>query len=159
MRRASATRRAPIMLTPLVDMFTILLVFLLMNYSTGGDLMYMIESILMPESISRVQLEPAVEVAVATDRVYVDGDLVLDDLSPWYAGNELLIPQLYEALKTKSAQIKQKEQLVSLYRFSGKIVIQGDRALPFKLLKKIMYTADRADFTNISLAVLQKGQS
>lgn len=145
------------MLTPLVDMFTILLIFLLMSYSTGGNLMYMAQNVLMPESISRQQLEPAVEVAVATDRIYVDGEVIMDDLSEWYTGNKLMIPVLYETLKSKSLKLKRMEEKVPLFRFSGKLTIQADRVIPFKLLKKILYTADRADFPNISLAVFQKG--
>jgi len=145
------------MLTPLVDMFTILLIFLLMSYSTGGQLMYMAQNVLMPESISREKLEPAVEVAVATDKIYVDGEVIMEGLSDWYTGEKLLIPQLYESLKTKAMKLRKMEEKVPLFRFSGKVTVQADRAIPFRLLKKILYTADRADFPNISLAVFQKG--
>jgi len=145
------------MLTPLVDMFTILLIFLLMSYSTGGQLTYMAQNVLMPESISRAQLEPAVEVAVATDKIYVDGEVIMEDLSEWYTGKKLLIPLLYESLKAKATKLRKMEERVPLFRFAGKVTIQADRAIPFRLLKKILYTADRAEFPNISLAVFQKG--
>ncbi len=148
--------RSPVLLTPLVDMFTILLVFLLMSYSTGGQLMYMARNILMPESISREQLEPAVEVAVAKDRVYVDGRVVIEDLGRWYTEKKLLMPALYEVLKRKALKFKEMERQVPLFHFAGKITIQADRAIPFHVLKKILYTADRADFPHISLAVFQR---
>ncbi len=148
--------RSPILLTPLVDMLTILLVFLLMSYSTGGQLMYMAQNILMPESMSREQLEPAVEVAVATDRIYLDGEVIMDDLSVWYTDNKLLMPVLYENLKMKSLKFKKMEEEVPLFHFAGKITVQADRAVPFHLLKKVLYTADRADFPRISLAVFQR---
>ncbi len=148
--------RSPILLTPLVDMFTILLIFLLLSYSTGGQLMYMAQNILMPESLSREQLEPAVEVAVATDRIYVDGEVVMDDLAEWYTEKKLLMPVLYENLKRKALKFKEMEQQVPLFHFTGKITIQADRALPFHVLKKVLYTADRADFPRISLAVYQR---
>lgn len=148
--------RSPILLTPLVDMFTILLIFLLMSYSTGGRLMYMAQNILMPESLSREQLEPAVEVAVATDRIYVDGEVIMDDLSSWYTEKKLLMPVLYEKLKMKALEFKKMEEEVPLFHFAGKITIQADRAIPFHLLKKVLYTADRADFPRISLAVFQR---
>ena len=148
--------RSPVLLTPLVDMFVILLVFLLMSYSTGGQLMYMAQTILMPESVSREQLEPAVEVAVATDRIYVDGEVVMDDLTEWYTEQKLLMPVLYENLKVKALRFKKMEQEVPLFHFAGKINVQADRAVPFHLLKKVLYTADRADFPRISLAVFQR---
>ena len=148
--------RSPVLLTPLVDMFTILLIFLLMSYSTGGQLMYMAQHILMPESLSREQLEPAVEVAVATDRIYVDGEVIMDDLSEWYTDKKLLMPVLYENLKRKALKFKKMEEEVPLFHFAGKITVQADRALPFHVLKKVLYTADRADFPRISLAVYQR---
>jgi biopolymer transport protein ExbD len=147
--------RSPVLLTPLVDMFTILLIFLLLSYSTGGHLMYMARNVLMPESVSREQLEPAVEVAVATDRIYVDGEVIMDDLAEWYTEKKLLMPILYENLKMKALKFKKMEEEVPLFHFAGKITIQADRALPFHVLKKVLYTADRADFPRISLAVYQ----
>jgi biopolymer transport protein ExbD len=154
--RSAFSGRSPILLTPLVDMFTILLIFLLLSYSTGGQLMHMAQNILMPESLSREQLEPAVEVAVATDRIYVDGEVVMDDLAAWYTETKLLMPPLYENLKLKAVRFKKMEEQVPLYHFAGKITVQADRALPFHVLKKVLYTADRADFPRISLAVYQR---
>ena len=40
--------------------------------------------------------------------------------------------------------------------FTGEIVLQGDREIPFRLLKKIIYTAGQAEFLNQSLAVFQE---
>jgi len=159
--RAKRKQRRPagettVKLTPLVDMFTILLMFLLMSYSTGGQLMYMAKEILMPESLSREQLESSVEIAVSTDRIYVDGQVIIEPLTNWYTKNELLMPDLYNSLKEKSLKYKEMEKQVPLFRFSGKVTIQADRVIPYRLLKKVIYTADRADFTNISLAVFQR---
>ena len=148
--------RSPVLLTPLVDMFVILLIFLLLSYSTGGHLMYMARNVLMPESVSREQLEPAVEIAVATDRIYVDGEVIMDDLAEWYTEKKLLMPVLYENLKLKALKFKKMEEEVPLFHFAGKVTIQADRALPFHVLKKVLYTADRADFPRISLAVYQR---
>jgi len=148
--------RSPVLLTPLVDMFVILLIFLLLSYSTGGHLMYMARNVLMPESVSREQLEPAVEIAVATDRIYVDGEVIMDDLTEWYTDKKLLMPVLYENLKLKALKFKKMEEEVPLFHFAGKVTIQADKALPFHVLKKVLYTADRADFPRISLAVFQR---
>ena len=148
--------RSPVLLTPLVDMFVILLIFLLLSYSTGGHLMYMARSVLMPESVSREQLEPAVEIAVATDRIYVDGEVIMDDLTEWYTEKKLLMPVLYENLKLKALKFKKMEEETPLFHFAGKVTIQADKALPFHVLKKVLYTADRADFPRISLAVYQR---
>ena len=148
--------RAPIMLTPLVDIFTILLIFLLMSYSTGGQMTYMAQNIVMPESLSREQLDPGVEISVATDKIYVDGEVIMENFDEWYNTDKLLIPDLYANLKEKSRKYKNMEIEVPMFRFSGKATVQADKVIPFKFLKKILYTADRADFPNISLAVFQR---
>jgi len=155
-RRDPLEGRSPIMLTPLVDMFVIMLIFLLMSYSTGGHMAYMAQNIIMPESLSREQLEPAVEISVGTDRIYVDGEVILDDLTEWHQTDKLLIPVLYENLKLKAVKYKKMEESVPLFRFTGKATIQADKVIPFHFLKKVLYTTDRADFSNISLAVFQK---
>jgi biopolymer transport protein ExbD len=118
--------------------------------------MYMARNVLMPESVSREQLEPAVEIAVATDRIYVDGEVIIDDLTEWYTAKKLLMPVLYENLKLKALKFKKMEEEVPLFHFAGKVTIQADKALPFHVLKKVLYTADRADFPRISLAVFQR---
>ncbi len=148
--------RSAVMLTPLVDIFTILLIFLLMSYSTSGHMTYMAQSVLMPESLTREQLEPAVEISVSTDRIYVDGDVILDDLSEWYETDKLLIPALYETLKLKAVRYRKMEESVPLFRFTGVATVQADKVIPFQFLKKVLYTVDRAEFPNISLAVFQK---
>jgi hypothetical protein len=140
----------------MVDMFTLILVFLLISYSTGGQLMYMVRDILMPESISQDQLDLTVEVGVAQDKVYVDGIVVMDSLKDWYSNKELLIPALYEQLKLRAEKLRKMEGKTPLFHFAGKATIQADREIPFHLLKKILYTVDRADFPNMSLAVFQK---
>jgi biopolymer transport protein ExbD len=148
----------PVLLTSMVDMFTLILVFLLISYSTGGQLMYMVRDILMPESTSKEQLDLTVEVGVAQDKVYVDGVLVMDSLKDWYAKKELLIPALYEQLKLRAEELKKKAENSPLVNFTGKVTIQADRQIPFYVIKKILFTVDRADFPNMSLAVFQKSK-
>lgn len=155
-RRESSEGRSPIMLTPLVDMFTIMLIFLLMSYSTGGEMLHMAQNIIMPESLSREQLEPAVEISVGPDRIYVDGEIIATDVAALRQSDALLIPALYEDLKRKAVKYKKMEESVPLFRFTGKATVQADKVIPFRFLKKVLYTADRADFTSISLAVYQK---
>jgi biopolymer transport protein ExbD len=36
------------------------------------------------------------------------------------------------------------------------LTIMGDKDIPYQLLRKVMYTAARADFTNVSFAVNRK---
>jgi len=155
-RRNDGLGGQPLLLTSMVDIFTNLLAFLIINFAVSGQLMHFMPDIFMPESFSRQSLEPTVEVAVSKDRIYVDGQVVIEDLTGWHEEPKLLIPALYENLKQKAAGYRKTEEQVPFFHFSGKVTIQADRAIPFQLLKKVLYTVDRADFAHISLAVLQK---
>ncbi len=154
--RRKGSDQFPVLLTSMVDMFTLILVFLLISYSTGGQLMYMVNDVIMPESTSQDQLELTVEIAVAKDRIYVDGVPVMDSLKEWYSEKALLMPVLYEHLKLRAEKLKKTESTVPILHFAGKATIQADKEIPFFLLKKVLYTVDRADFPHMSLAVFQK---
>ena len=47
-------------------------------------------------------------------------------------------------------------KLDSKMGFRGKITIQGDRDIPFEVLKKIMFTCGQVGFNNMLLAVHQE---
>ncbi|MFC1889490.1 biopolymer transporter ExbD [Thermodesulfobacteriota bacterium] len=148
--------KATIMLTPVIDMFTILLVFLLMNFQAGGRLKYTGEDIMMPLSTSDLILESSVEIAINNEQILIDGEKILDDVESITTNGDLMIPVLFQALEMKAEEFREREATDLLFTFTGKVIIQGDRDIPFRLLKKIIYTADRADFTKQSLAVLQR---
>lgn len=145
-----------IMLTPVIDMFTILLVFLLMNFQAGGRLKYTGEDIMMPLSTSELILESSVEIAINNERILMDGQEIIDNVESITSSGDLMIPLLFQALEMKAEEFRAREATDMLFTFTGKVIIQGDQDIPFRLLKKIIYTADRADFTKQSLAVLQR---
>lgn len=145
-----------LMITPLVDMLTILLIFLLMNFAASGQLMYLGE-IYIPHSTSRQELEPSAEVAITNEEIFLDGFPFLDDIETIMESPDLMIKPLFLALSGKVDEFREMEMDdQSTYVFTGKIVIQADKSIPFRLLKKVIYTADRADFTKQSLAVYER---
>jgi len=145
-----------LMITPLVDMLTILLIFLLMNFAASGRLMYLGE-IYLPLSTAKQVLEPSAEVAITNEEMFLDGLPFIDDVEKITESSDLMIKPLFLALSGKADLFREKEiEDQSTYVFTGKIVIQADKSIPFRLLKKVIYTADRADFTKQSLAVYER---
>ncbi len=159
-KRKKHLRRSPkemsLQITSMIDVFTILLVFLLKSYASEGQLVQLAESIRLPVSTAQEVIHPAVTVAFNDHALYVDGKLVVADVAPLVASEELLIAPLYAVLVEKAGRTREIAALNPAVVFTGEIVLQGDREIPFRLLKKIIFTAGQAEFLNQSLAVFQE---
>src|SRR3981081_2756499 len=91
--RTKKSGYAALMLTSLVDMFTIIVIFLLMNFSANGEVLYMSKDIKLPDAYHGAQLERAPVISVSGDAVTFDGKMLLStgDLEK---GEVLNVPEL-----------------------------------------------------------------
>src|SRR5918912_2026769 len=76
--RSKKNGYAGLMLTSLVDMFTIIVIFLFMNFSANGEVLYMSKDIKLPDAWHGAQLERAPVVSVSPESVTFDGRLLLN---------------------------------------------------------------------------------
>jgi biopolymer transport protein ExbD len=157
------SRVAPqIMLTSMIDMFTILLVFLLISH-TDIDLTPNTR-MQLPLSTAARPPEFAIKVTISKE------DLSLDDkvLAPINNGRihpalktSLIIVPLYDALQTHAA--RRQELLKTHPEMSGnikeKIIVVADETTPASLLDEVFYTISQQDFLKFHLLVLQKSES
>ena len=154
--RRSRPKEMSLQITSMIDVFTILLVFLLKSYSSEGHLIHIAEAIRLPASTAQQAIHPAVSVAFNGDAVFVEGALLIEDVGPFVASEEMLITPLYEALRDLAERSKGIAAVNPAVVFTGEIVLQGDREIPFRLLKKVIYTAGQAEYVNQTLAVFQE---
>jgi len=135
-------------LTSLVDMLTILLVFLLKSFSVEGNLVTAADDLQLPESTSPERPVPMVNVEITTTGVNIDGRPVVP-LQRVAAADSLLIVELRDALRgiAEATGIADRE---------NEITIQCDRRLDFAVIKKVMYTCAQASFSDFSLLVLRE---
>jgi biopolymer transport protein ExbD len=154
MRRMGRSKKkvAGLMLTPLMDVFTIL-VFFLLFHSGGGDVLEAPKQIKLPESIVETKPKETVVIMVSPQVVMVQGEAVINT------------PELLEdRIKTVAVIAERLKQLErNIIGISTKTVVQSkevtilaDKAIPFKVLKKIMSTCTGSGYERISLAVIQK---
>jgi len=159
-KRKKHFRRRPremtLQITSMIDVFTILLVFLLKSYSTEGHLINIAEAIRLPTSTASLEVARAVSVGFNNRALYLDGELLVEDVTPYLASDEMAIPPLLRALEERAARVKEIAAKNPSVVFTGEIVLQGDREIPFRLLKKVIYTAGQAGYVNQSLAVFQE---
>jgi biopolymer transport protein ExbD len=147
---------ARLQLTSLIDIFTVLLLFLLKSLVVGGAVVSPFPGVNLPPSSSTASFRESPVVVVAKNQIVVDGEAVCptDDV---VQSQELKVAALEQAL----AGVRQKtealaERAGSSRKFEGKLILQADETIPFHVLQKVMYTSQTVGFYDITLAVIQK---
>ena len=154
MRRMGRNRAkgTGLLLTSLMDIFTIL-VFFLLFHSSGSDVQEPPKDIHLPESIIEAKPRETVEITVSPEMVLVQGRAVIS--TP-----ELLDVEL-DTVEEITERLEQLERNITGINTktvveSKEVTILADKTIPFRALKKIMSTCTGSGYGRISLAVIQK---
>ena len=142
-------------LVSLMDIFTILVFFLLVN-STEVQTLEPPKALKLPESIALEKPRETVVVMVTRDQVLVQGTAVVSTAEVDAAEGVIIAP-LRAALKAQTDRILLRAAATDLS--AREITILGDRDVPYRVLKKVMATCTDADYGKLSLAVLQKEEA
>jgi biopolymer transport protein ExbD len=139
-------------LVALMDIFTILVFFLLVN-SSDVETLPNAKDIQLPQSIAETKAKESVVILISEEDILVQGSPVakVADVMK-LKGND--IPQLRQALMSQNDRVLRRETQDDIA--DREVTIMGDKDIPYRLLKKVMATCTMADYGQISLAVLQK---
>ena len=143
---------APLNLVSLMDIFTILVFFLLVN-SSDVEVLPNTKDVQLPESIAEEKAKETVVFVIGDEDIIVQGTPVAkvkDVLA--LVGND--IPELRQALLSQNDRVLRREAQQDIE--SREVTIMADKDIPYRLLKKVMATCTQSDYGQISLAVLQK---
>ena len=140
-------------LTSLMDVFTILVFFLLFHSSSGSEVLEAPKQIKLPVSIVETKPRETVVIMVSPEVVLVQGEAVMSTLDLLDAGNET-VAEITERLKQLERNIIGISTKTAAA--SKEVTILADRSIPFRALKKIMSTCTGSGYERISLAVIQK---
>lgn len=139
-------------LVSMMDIFTILVFFLLVN-SSDVEVLPNASDIQLPQSIAEDKPEVSVVILIGEENIVVQGTPVAKVAEVLQLpGND--IPELREALLSQNERELEKggeEQIAD-----RSVTIMGDKDIPYRLLKKVMATCTASDYGRISLAVMQK---
>ncbi len=143
---------ASLNLVSLMDIFTILVFFLLVN-SSDVQTLPNAKDLKLPESIAEKKPEETVTVLIGRTDILVQGTPVANIAQVMATqGND--IPALRQALLSQNDRVLRREAADDIA--GREVTILGDKDIPYRLLKKVMATCTDADYGQISLAVLQK---
>jgi biopolymer transport protein ExbD len=145
-------------ITSMIDMFTLMVVFLLKNYSSQGQLVTPATGLLLPTSSVEKNATEALSIKVSTNTIMVENEVVID--SAMYASimaqKEFMIDPLFTVLDKHCKEAKKSSELFKT-EFSGKISIQGDVEIPYNILTRVMYTCGQAGYPTMNLVVYRQG--
>jgi biopolymer transport protein ExbD len=159
-------RRSPssfkIQITSMVDMFVILLVFLLKTYSTSPVNITPKDGLRLPESSSLADPIDVVKLVVSRDGVFVEDKKVMDlqqgklALNAADPNDASFLRPLFDELDARAKHAKDISKVNDSFEFDGKVLMQADRDLAYDVLQKVMYTSMMAGYADVKLAVAGK---
>ncbi|MGM0462729.1 MAG: ExbD/TolR family protein [Fibrobacterota bacterium] len=128
-------------LTSLIDVMVILLVFLLKNFSVEGQLITPDPDISLPRSTMEEEILPALSIQIRPDMILVEQNPIISTEEVRRA-NDMHIESLKTELESYFAD-----------RPDHRVMIHGDRSVPFEIVRKVMYTCSQAGVENFSVLV------
>jgi biopolymer transport protein ExbD len=123
---------ADLLLTALIDAFSILVIFLLMSFSSTGEIMYIGKGMELPHASKVEQLDRNPIIKVESDKVYLEDKEYNKDS---------IFAALLELRKKDATEIA---------------TIQADRRIQYEALNWVVLALSQAGFSDIRFAVLTK---
>jgi biopolymer transport protein ExbD len=148
-------------ITPMMDMMTIILVFLLKSFAASQSTITFDENLQVPRSMTQLKPKLAVSVTVTKKVILVEGDAV----APINAGrvdptvkrdgeNGYYITPLVELLEKHAKREKKVAELTG-QPFEAQLMLIADQTTPYRLLTEIIYSCGQAGYANYRLLVLK----
>ena len=138
-------------LTSLMDVFTILVFFLLVN-SGQSEVLDAPKQVVLPESVVESKPRETVVIFISPEEVVVQGESMIST-AEIFANPGSIEPIVAKLNDIKGSIIGPSTQVVAA---SQEVTILADKSIPFDVIKKVMSTCTSEGFTRISLAVTQK---
>lgn len=161
---------AVLQLTAMVDMFTVLVVFLLQNYASTNQILPIADKIELPQAKEVKTLKPS-HVVILSDGVVTLNENVLGLLKEQTSKSQWVFPPLKQKMEelleiaqsggssfllAQLRQIQRDEEDESLVREAPfRVTIQADERTNFLEIKKIMYTLTEAGVKEMNFAVIK----
>ncbi len=153
---ARANKAPALNLTALMDIFTILVFFLMVN-SGDSQVIKDTETILLPRSIADKMPKETVILAVDADKLVIQNQTIATISDIEAMKNETTEDDIIPGLKAELERQAARREVTEEEKVLGRpITIQGDQKVPYLVLRKIMATAAMSGYRDISLAVVQQ---
>ncbi len=170
-RKGKRSVTAILSLTAMVDMFTVLVIFLLQAYSSNPTILINPEAVSLPQAQETKDLKPAAVVTIAKGNVYVE-KIQVATMEEVEASTDWVLPrlqqELFQQLQNKKTDYENKlrtriQNIIGTQPNSSedpnewrKVTLQADKDINYLSVKKVMYTVSAAGAGEINFAVMKK---
>ncbi len=166
LRRREEEQHIGINIYPMMDMMTILLVFMVMQFaSSTAAVVQESPELRIPYSTSKVELGEAVSLQISRSDLVVDGKSVLelrngvvDPNDKQGGGSGFLISALFKEMGKVRDLKKQMEARNPQRPFTGDVQIIADKRTPFRTLSEVIYTVGQTEFKHLRFVVNKEGK-
>jgi biopolymer transport protein ExbD len=143
---------AELTLTSLIDIFSVVILFLIQGFSATGEVFMINEKISLPTAAHGDVLFRSPIVTVLKDKITLEGAPVGENsaIDERIEETNWELPLLIQRLEQHRRFFEGVHQNV---RYPAEVIIQADRELPFLYLKRVMYSLTKAGFVNVNMAV------
>lgn len=151
--------------TALVDMMTVLVIFLVMQFNATGEMLFVSKDLTMAKAEHGQELTRVPIISLSNSgNLYFEGSVIASDLAPKKAGDDWNISALeaklldnrkrFEALGTNRL-----EQMSPQEDPTSTVNLQIDKDVDYTLIKQVIYTCELAGYGRIRLAVGDASQA
>ncbi len=136
-------------LTAMIDMFSVLIIFLIMNFSATGEIFFISKDVKLPTANHGTPLESLPLISVTKDAVIFEAEKTGDN--PVYLEEK---DENLPRLRLKLQQMRILDQTIHPDRpFKGEVNVQADVNTPIIYVKRVMNTLISEGWTGINFAV------
>jgi biopolymer transport protein ExbD len=154
-------------LYPMLDVFSILIVFLLMNFSVSGESAEAHANLELPVSSVKVNLDSAATVAITKSEIVIQGGLTIpltanrqDIEESFKKDGQGAIRRAYDVFKNLKAQndtLKNRQKNLGLSNADvSTLIMQSDKDIPYRIIKRVLLSAQQAEFIAWKFGVQKK---
>ena len=155
-QRGRKATNADLNVVPMVDMMTMLVIFLLQQFSATGEVLFMQKDIKLPDARHGQTIEMAPVITISASEITVIGKKVAD-VADLERDGYLNIPGIEESLRDEKKRWDFLHQQDPDKRWEGVVNVQADTAVPFRIVKRVMHSCGVAGYFNLNFASLDAG--
>ncbi|MCH9688049.1 MAG: biopolymer transporter ExbD [Deltaproteobacteria bacterium] len=158
-RRGKAEEEGKLNITSLMDIVSIIVVYLLKSYGSDPVLIMPTSGQKIPMSKADSPIQEGVPVYISKRSITFNNKKIVQidengDIDPAALQNHLIGP-LYDAMAEEAEKAKTMAANQGKDEWAGRIILVGDQTLKFATLVDVMYTAGRAEYREYALCVIQ----
>ncbi|NBO37371.1 hypothetical protein EBU99_02175 [bacterium] len=154
-------------LYPMLDVFSILIVFLLMNFSVSGESTEASANLELPVSAVKLSLDSAASVSITKTEILLQGGLKIpltadakDVVEAYKKDGQGAIRKAYDEFKRLKAQndtLKNRQKNLGLSNADvSTLVLEADKVIPYRIIKRVLASAQQAEFISWKFAVQKR---